>query len=146
MGNQTGGQTVIVVFDSGIWISAIKYRGVPLEALTFGLEHHDVLTCDELEGEVVRILNRKFAIDPADSRQQLAELLEHAKRILVTGKLSGVCRDPKDDFILECAATGSADRIVTGDKDLLTLDPYGPIRILTPRQYLDDAKHSPRRN
>jgi predicted nucleic acid-binding protein len=72
--------------------------------------------------------------------------LQKSKRVVVTGKLSGVCRDPKDDFILECAVTGNADRIVTGDKDLLSLDPYGPIRILTPRQYLDDARHSPRRN
>ncbi len=131
---------MIVVFDSGIWISAIQYRGVPLAAITHGLEENVVLTCPELEEEVVSILKRKFGIEPIDSRPQLNELLEHATSILVTGKLSGVCRDPKDDFILECAVTGSADCIVTGDRDLLSLDPYGAIRILTPRQYLDDAK------
>ena len=146
MGGKTGGKTVIVVFDSGVWISAIQYRGVPLAAITLGLEEHVVLTCAELEDEVVSILKRKFGIDPIDSRPQLNELLEQATRVVVTGKLTGVCRDPKDDFILECAVTGNADRIVTGDKDLLSLDPYGPIRILTPRQYLDDARHSPRRN
>ena len=41
---------------------------------------------------------------------------------------------------LECAVKGSADCIVTGDRDLLFLDPYGAMPILTPRQYLDDAK------
>jgi predicted nucleic acid-binding protein len=55
----------------------------------------------------------------------------------VPGILSGVCRDPKDDFILECAVLGNADVIVTGDKDLLALGEYEGIRIVTPRQYLD---------
>jgi len=49
----------------------------------------------------------------------------------------GICRDPKDDFILECAQTGNADLIVTGDKDLLSLKSFGSIQIVTPRQYLD---------
>jgi predicted nucleic acid-binding protein len=56
------------------------------------------------------------------------------------GTLSGICRDPKDDFILECAQTGNADLIVTGDKDLLSLERFGATEILTPRQYLDRAK------
>src|SRR5258708_7885720 len=32
-----------------------------------------------------------------------------------------VCRDPKDDFILELAETSQADYIITRDKDLLEL-------------------------
>ena len=85
-------------------------------------------------------MNKKFAVNREETRQHLCELLEKSVQIVITGTLSGVCRDPKDDFILECAATGRADCIVTGDRDLLSLDPYGAIRILTPRQYLDEAK------
>jgi putative PIN family toxin of toxin-antitoxin system len=137
---------VTVIFDSGVWISAISRRGVPLSAIAHGLDKDYVLTCSELEDEVVRIMNKKFAGNTEETRQQLCELLEKSVRIVVTGKISGVCRDPKDDFILECAVTGGADCIVTGDKDLLSLDPYGAIRILTPRQYLDEAKtHQPLR-
>lgn len=135
-----------VIFDSGVWISAISRRGVPLSAITHGLDKDHVLTCTELEDEVVRIMYKKFAVNTEETRQQLCELLEKSVRIVVTGTLSGICRDPKDDFILECAVTGDADLIVTGDKDLLALDPYGTIRILTPRQYLDDAKSPTRRN
>ncbi len=146
MGLETGSQTVTVIFDSGIWISAISRRGVPLSAITHGLDKDCVVTCTELEDEVVRIMNKKFAVNTEETRQQLCVLLEKSVRIVVTGRLSGVCRDPKDDFILECAVAGSADCIVTGDNDLLTLDPYGTIRILTPRQYLDDAKIPTRRD
>jgi putative PIN family toxin of toxin-antitoxin system len=137
---------VIVVFDSGVWISAIARRGVPLATITHGLEMDSVLTCTELEDEVVRIMNHKFGIGTEQTRQRLGELLEKSARIVVVGRISGICRDPKDDFILECAETGGADLIVTGDKDLLSLANYGRIEIVTPRQYLDRAEDRPRRD
>ena len=115
-----------------------------MAAILRGLEMDSVLTCTELENEVVRIMNEKFGIDVERTRQRLGELLEKSPRIVVTGKLSGICRDPKDDFILECAESGGADLIVTGDKDLLSLAVHGRIQIVTPRQYLDRAEDRPR--
>ena len=47
------------------------------------------------------------------------------------------CRDPRDDKFLEVAVNGMADLIVTGDDDLLVLDPFRPTRILTPKQFLE---------
>ena len=76
----------------------------------------------------------------------MADSIPNTIRVIVTGKLSGICRDPKDDFILECAETGKADLIVTGDKDLLSLKTYGAINIFTPRQYLDNAEDRQQRN
>lgn len=113
---------------------------MPLSAITYGLDNDDVLTCTALEDEIVRIMETKFGVDVEEMRQQLAELLETSIRIAVTGILKGACRDPKDDFILECAATGNADFIVTGDKDLLSLHSHGDIAIITPRQYLDGVR------
>ena len=135
---------MIVVFDSGVWISAIARRGVPLAAITHGLETDSVLTCAELEDEVVRIMNEKFGIDGEQMRERLGGLLEKSARIVVTGRISGICRDPKDDFILECAEAGEANMIVTGDKDLLSLANYGTIEIVTPRQNLDRAENRQR--
>jgi putative PIN family toxin of toxin-antitoxin system len=134
---------VIVVFDSGVWISAIARRGVPLAAILRGLEVDSVLTCTELEDEVVRIMNEKFGVNTGEIRQRLGKLLEKSVRIEVTGRISGICRDPKDDFILECAESGGADLIVTGDKDLLSLTTHRKIQIVTPRQYLDRAEDRP---
>ncbi len=57
----------------------------------------------------------------------------------VHGAVRGVWRDPKDDMVIECAANGSANVIVTGDKDLLTIVRYKDIRILTARQYVELA-------
>jgi putative PIN family toxin of toxin-antitoxin system len=44
-----------------------------------------------------------------------------------------VCRDPKDNIIIEAALEGAAAFIVTGDEDLLTLKRFERIRIVTPR-------------
>jgi predicted nucleic acid-binding protein len=70
----------------------------------------------------------------------MMELAQTAVRITLNGSLTAICRDPKDDFILECASLGNADLIVTGDKDLLALATFRSTRILTPRQYLDLAQ------
>jgi len=46
------------------------------------------------------------------------------------------CRDPKDDKFLGLGVAGHATHIVSGDSDLLVLDPFRNIRIVTPRQFL----------
>jgi predicted nucleic acid-binding protein len=46
------------------------------------------------------------------------------------------CRDPREDKFLEVAVHGRADVIVTGDRDLLDLNPFREIEILTPTEYL----------
>ncbi|MFO0212871.1 MAG: putative toxin-antitoxin system toxin component, PIN family, partial [Pseudanabaena sp.] len=46
------------------------------------------------------------------------------------------CRDPKDDKILELSLSGKADLIISGDKDLLILDPFRSIAIKSVDQFL----------
>jgi putative PIN family toxin of toxin-antitoxin system len=47
-----------------------------------------------------------------------------------------VCRDPKDDKFLELALNGKASFIITGDEDLLELNPFNEVRILKPDEFL----------
>ena len=46
------------------------------------------------------------------------------------------CRDPKDNKFLELAVAGKADCIVTGDKDLLVLNPFRGTKIISPIDFL----------
>ena len=46
-------------------------------------------------------------------------------------------RDPDDDAFVHAAIAADACAIVSGDSDLLVLDPIGALRILTPRMALD---------
>jgi len=60
-----------------------------------------------------------------------------AQLIEISGNLIGVCRDPKDDMVLECALQAAAQYIVSGDRDLLVLGEYAGIAIVTPRSFLN---------
>jgi predicted nucleic acid-binding protein len=64
--------------------------------------------------------------------------------VLVPGVLDlcGVTRDPKDDSIVACAVEGEAQLIVSGDQDLLALDQYAGIRVLSPRAFLQELDPS----
>jgi len=46
------------------------------------------------------------------------------------------CRDPKDDKFLDVALAGEADYLVSGDSDLLSMNPYRSIPLITPAELL----------
>jgi len=47
------------------------------------------------------------------------------------------CRDSKDDKFLELAISGLATHVVTGDSDLLALNPFRGIQIISPQAFLE---------
>jgi predicted nucleic acid-binding protein len=47
-----------------------------------------------------------------------------------------ICRDPDDDWVIACAVIGEADCIISGDRDLLSLERVGEIPILSAAQFL----------
>lgn len=65
-------------------------------------------------------------------REQLLARLAPLVEIVEVVQQVRACRHPRDDKFLEAAANGRAALIITGDKDLLTLDPFRGIRILSP--------------
>jgi putative PIN family toxin of toxin-antitoxin system len=75
-------------------------------------------------------------VDRDDIRRFLSALTREAEWIDVDVQIAA-CRDPKDDKFLELAISGHATHIVTGDSDLLALDPFRGIRILPPHLFLE---------
>lgn len=128
---------MIIVVDSGIWISAIEFGGIPAKALELLIELDDLAMCAEIEEEVLRILREKFRRDPNAIRERMSPFWNGALRLSISGEVRGVSRDAKDDFILECARNARADLLISGDNDLLSLKEYAETRIITARQYLD---------
>ena len=53
-------------------------------------------------------------------------------------EIGPACRDPNDDHVLATALAVSAEAIVTGDKDLLTLGQFQGVRIVTARTFLTE--------
>jgi predicted nucleic acid-binding protein len=77
-------------------------------------------------------------IDP-ELRDKVLSLLDVSGVPFAPAERVTDCRDPKDDKYLELALAASADRIVTGDDDLLVLHPWRGVRILGPADYLAEA-------
>ena len=50
--------------------------------------------------------------------------------------MARVSRDPDDDHVIACALAAQADAIVSGDRDLLVLERYHDIPIVTPAHAL----------
>jgi putative PIN family toxin of toxin-antitoxin system len=82
-------------------------------------------------------LVRKFSWKDEEVLAILTEYTSDGKHVGVTGAVHGVCRDPKDDMVFECAVKADAEIIISGDNDLLSVKTYRGIQILTARQYLD---------
>jgi uncharacterized protein len=93
-----------------------------------------VKTLEELKDVLNR---RKFDryITLEDRQDFLAVLVRRSFLIEPTLSIAA-CRDPKDNRILELAVSGQASVIITGDDDLLVLNPFENISILTPDDWL----------
>lgn len=120
--------------------AAILQRSVPRHTLEKALDLGKPLMSGPILEERVEILGRA-RFDRYASRERrdrfLATLIEKAVFPGIRDSFR-VCRDPKDDKFLDLAVAGNADCIITGDADLLILDLFHGIPIVTPRRFLDD--------
>jgi uncharacterized protein len=128
-----------VVLDSNVFISAvISPLGKPFGCLSWVLDRGTLVASLAVIDEVAtRLARPKFAkyVDEAKRRAFIADVRLTAILVELTGSLQA-CRDPDDDKLLETAILGNADYLVTGDQDLLVLNPYQSVKIVTPAQFL----------
>jgi len=128
-----------VVIDTSVSISAaLLGDSVPARARNHVVNHGKLIGTDATVREFVdKLLSSKF--DPYVSRaarQTLVRTFLPIVEIVQSTQVITVCRDPHDDKFLEAAVNGRADVIITGDKDLLTLNPFAGVLILSPSDYL----------
>lgn len=130
------------VVDTNILIRAlIKPQGTVgpvLDRLSTG--DYRVLYSPAILEEIVDVLSRrrfrdKYGVKDQDIETLLALFILHGEKIVPQQRIE-VCRDPKDDKFLEIAVEGTADIIVTGDEDLLVLNPFEGIPIVKPAEFL----------
>jgi uncharacterized protein len=110
----------------------------PGQAFQYALKSGDILLSPQTLAELSEVLSRKKFdryVTSVEREEFLEALIERA--ILVEPiETVTVCRDPKDDKFLELALNGKASFIITGDEDLLELNPFSGVRILKPDEFL----------
>lgn len=124
-----------VVFDTHVVVAGIVAEGLCREILEIHMPEHTAILSPVLWDELVVTLRRKFGLTP-DDLPILALYRQHAAWCEPAKLAEAVCRDPDDDWVLATALAGEADAIVSGDADLLTLDRYSGIEMLSPRQFV----------
>lgn len=128
------------VFDTNVLVSALLLPdSKPRHALDKALREGKVLVSFAALAELHEVLSRKRFrryVDEEDVRSFLAALTREAEWVDVEARIQ-VCRDPKDDKFLELAVSGQGTHIVTGDIDLLALNPFRGIKILPPHRFLE---------
>lgn len=127
------------VFDTNAIVSAMLSRtATPGLALARAYDNGRLLVSVPLMRELHDVVSRpKFDryVTPNERQRFLGLLVRDARLVEITESIRA-CRDPKDDQVLELAVCGRADWIITGDADLLVLDPFRGIRIVTAADFL----------
>ena len=128
----------IVVYDTNVLFSWTRWQGTPYRCVE--LARHGIvvgLICDELLDELVGVLTRrKYPIAEILSKQE--DLVSFLKFVEIPRQLHGVCADPDDDMVIECAVVGGATHLITGDtKHLLPLQRYQGVLIVSPAEFIE---------
>ena len=128
-----------LVFDTNVIVSALLLPdSLPRRAFDKALERGTLLlslpALTELNEGLARRRFDKYLLEEERMRF-LATLVKASEVVSVTETISD-CRDPRDNKFLESAVSGRADCIISGDQDLLALNPYRGIPVLTPKEFL----------
>nr|HEV7954834.1 putative toxin-antitoxin system toxin component, PIN family [Candidatus Acidoferrales bacterium] len=128
------------VFDTNVLVSALlKPESKPRQALQLAGRHGKVLLSFATLAELNEVLTRQWLrqfVSEEIVRSFLAGLTLDAELVDVDLRIAA-CRDAKDDKFLELAANGRATRVITGDSDLLVLNPFRGIQIVSPNSFLE---------
>jgi len=137
-----------IVLDTNALVSRLLIPGsIPGQAVRKAVEEGEILMSESTLFELADVLGRE-KFNTYISIQDRKEFLRMLGRIVeMVTILHAVhdCRDDRDNQILEVAVNGQAQVIVTSDEDLLVLNPFRGISILSPVDYLKwkDAPPSP---
>jgi len=125
-----------VTLDSNILISAIVYGGKPEKVFRLILEKKIIAYISlVIIAEVIEVLTKKFRFNQIKLRQTERKIRKNL-RVINPTQIINIVRDPDDNRVLEAAVEGNCDFIITGDKDLLGLEKYKNIKILTAENFL----------
>ena len=127
-----------IVVDTNVLISGVFFGGMPRKVLS-AVIHKEITACateeivDEYNEIVQEMISRKQGRLNNDILAPLIgtmEIVEAKTRVVIS-------RDPVDDKFLGCAKDAKALYIVSGDKDLLVLEKFDDIEIITAKEFCE---------
>lgn len=129
-----------VILDTNLWISFLISKDYSFLDNFVLKGKVKLIFSEELFSEFISIAERpefKKYFSNSDINQLIQIIDKYGILIKVTAEIN-LCRDIKDNFLLNLAADSKADFLVTGDKDLLEIKNLLNTKILTIRELIDE--------
>ena len=124
-----------VVLDTNVLIAAFITRGVCAELLEHCALRHTLVTSPVILAEFHEHLVGKFEFTRAEAEEATRLIESLAELVVPTAPAEAICRDGDDDLVIGTAVVGNAECIITGDKDLLAVECFQGIAILSPKDF-----------
>lgn len=125
-----------VVLDTNVLVGAAYAEGSHSRRIVEACLHGELaaVASSAVKREYELILTR--AVRQPDYEMRLGRLLQSVESVEPDHVPRVVEEDAQDDKFLAAAVAAGAGWIVTSDRHLLALDPYGPVRILSPTAFV----------
>ena len=128
---------VKIIIDTNVWISFLMGKTLArLENYVYN-GHFQIISCDEQLAELREVLYRP-KMERYFSAHQIKEIFElladFAQFVSLQSKVD-ICRDAKDNFLLALSIDSDADFLITGDKDLLSIDEFENTKIVSFKEF-----------
>jgi len=127
-----------IILDTNVIISAICFPfSKPRQIFDLTKEIGTIIISEDTFQELQNVL-LKSKFDKYLAKDLRLQFLVEFKLLCHEVKINeriAICRDVKDDKFLELAANGMANYLITGDSDLLILNPFRQTQIITPETF-----------
>lgn len=126
-------------------ISAFAFDGTPEKAVKKAFSEGDICVSPAILTEYRNVpieLEAKGKLTHSQFKALIAGIaaVVATARMVYPTKEIRLCRDPKDNMLLECCIEARANILISGDKDLLEMDEPGfDFKIVTPKEFLEGA-------
>lgn len=138
-----------IILDTNVLLSGLlSSRGAPAKLLdAWERKRFTLVACDALIAEFREVASRPFfkARLRASAAEFLAAALQDFSYFCQDLPSGPSAPDPKDSFLLALAEVSAAEFLVTGDKELQSLQHHKSVRIVSPAEMIQLLKESEKR-
>lgn len=134
----TSEHRIKVIFDTNIWISYLIGRQLGNLTELLSARKIELILSDQLLTELTEVTSRKKFRRYFDEQKvnELLKLMDILGTHYEVNEYPDICRDVKDNFLLGLIRASQADIFVTGDQDLLVLNPFEGTAIIEANELL----------
>ena len=132
-----------IIIDCNIWISLLIGHRVQLIRKIILDSRFDVYVCDDLLNEIRDVANRskiRKYISTAECEDLFRIIQSFCILADINLKSCANIRDPKDLYLLSFAESITADYIISGDNDLLTLKQHRNTKIIKLAEFFENCQ------